>query len=101
MRPGLGTRKPASLRASPRRCQRLASAQSGSETLVFLRVVGETERLSQIAVIANSLARNGATIVSKSMEAEAALGQPGTQATFDAMVARKGFTGANTEFTCQ
>lgn len=79
----------------------MASAELGSESLVFSRVVGETERLSQIAVIANSLARNSATIVSKSMEAEAALGQPGTEATFDAMVARKGFTGESPEFTCQ
>ena len=52
---------------------------SGGKTLVFSRAVGEGERLSGIAVEANSLALGGATIASKSNGTEAALGHAGTE----------------------
>ena len=54
---------------------------SGSETLVFSRAVTDSERLSAIAVIADSLALNGARIVSQASELAAESGHPGTEPT--------------------
>ena len=55
---------------------------SGSDTLVFSTTVPEDNAaLSQIAVVADSLARNGATIVSQASGLAAELGHEGTDAT--------------------